>query len=407
MAQPQTAAPLPQVRNRFIWISALYGTATIALSYRAVYLQQSGFTAAQIGVIMAAVNLMGIFSQPIWGLAADRWRSFRKALCLCALVGGALLALVPAAASTLLGPVALVGLLLPLANFFTAPGNALLDSWLVTAAHADRRLNFPAIRSASSLSYGVISCLVIVLIHYASVASTFYLFIALCIPMALLASTMPEVRSPAGRQPSLRDLHPGRLFTNFHYVLFLLFSMAANICLLCGGTFLPYLIEEVGGNSDNVGLIYGLRALCEILPMLLSARLTRRFPLPVLLAAAGVLYGLELFGLAACGSFTQIILLHMVEGLAYGLFHVVGVQYIFRLVPEALSATAQTLQGALLGVCGILGNLAGGAALDSIGARGLFLAFGLVLSGTLTAFVLSFLLGRRIHRPLPPQAWRL
>ena len=32
MAQPQTAAPLPQVRNRFIWISALYGTATIALS---------------------------------------------------------------------------------------------------------------------------------------------------------------------------------------------------------------------------------------------------------------------------------------------------------------------------------------------------------------------------------------
>jgi PPP family 3-phenylpropionic acid transporter len=166
--------------------------------------------------------------------------------------------------------------------------------------------------------------------------------------------------------------------------------------------FLPYLVDSVGGNTAQLGLVSGYKALLEIPMLLIMKPLRRRFPLPVALIGAGVFYAIESMLYFRVGSLTGILLIQTLTGLGGGLIIGAGANYVFLLAPEGLSSTAQSVSGTVSAVAAIFGNLAGGYLISAIGIK----SFYLIVSGALVVavvyFVATLIIGVKIfHKPIP------
>ena len=95
------------------------------------------------------------------------------------------------------------------------------------------------------------------------------------------------------------------------------------------------------------------------------------------------------------------------QGIGGGLFIGVGTNYVYSLAPDHLKATAQTLNGAMNSVAGIVGNLLGGVLIAMVGVKAFYFIAGCMIFGAVVLFLLSFPLGQRIlKQPLPNAARR-
>ena len=93
------------------------------------------------------------------------------------------------------------------------------------------------------------------ILPFLGVQATFYIYSGLLIVVFIMALFVGEetLDKAANKSNSLKDLHIGKLFKNYYFVSYLLFT----VIMYCGSeAFLPYLMEEVGMNPDSLSLIH-------------------------------------------------------------------------------------------------------------------------------------------------------
>jgi hypothetical protein len=175
---------------------------------------------------------------------------------------------------------------------------------------------------------------------------SFYVSGLIFVPLLIIMARMKN--SDAGvsdGRKSFRQMGFGRLFKNYYFVTYLIFTVFLMMPINTSGAFLPYLLESEGGDPARLGLVIGYKALLEIPTLLLMKPLRRRFPLPVAILCSGLLYFLEALLFSRANSLTQILVIQTVEGLGGGLMIGAAASYVYSLAPEGLTSTAVTLNG--------------------------------------------------------------
>jgi PPP family 3-phenylpropionic acid transporter len=357
--------------------------------YFTVLLQQQGYSAAQVGVMNAINSVVTIVATPFWGMMADKIRSIRKIFLFTAGLSILSWALVPASLKIMVGPVALVYLVVPAGCFFRNPYGSLLDSYTVQRCDRDG-LTYGQVRIWGSISFTIASMALFFILPRAGVELSFYLYGFASLPFIFLMwnSRDPDVIASGGQRKALtfRQMGFGRLFKNYYFITFLIFGLFLYLPNTTSNAFMPYLMASVGGDGARYGMIIGLKALLEVPSLLLMRKLRKHFPLPVMLAGAAVFYSIESFLYANAGSMTHIVFIQIFQGLGGGLLIGSSANYLYSLSPPELTSTAQTMNGALGALAAILGNLVGGALIVMVGIR----RFYLIVSGTLVLALIFF-----------------
>ncbi len=377
------------------WFLYLAGLGIFFPLYSLYLRQEIGLSGSQVGLVMAALPLVGIFAQPLWGQLADRTGSRRKALAAVA-AGTALgylgLGLLSGFVPVLLGTAGLAIFatsVLPMATALTlaaerAPGTrsfGFMRMW-GSLGFLAMAVSFPALlgwlqssRLASHLPWRGLG----------------WLF-----PPAVLCSLLAALlvlRLPPAPAFSLRS-RPGdvRLLLRHPPVLrLLLFVFAAHCCLQGPIGIFPLYVASRGGGVETLSGMWIVMLLLEIPLIGYSAHTLRR------LGPRGLLT----MGLAAeaarwltCALTTDLTLVRAVQVL-----HGVGVAgiiigaplYLERAVPGRLRSTGQALVAtAGFGFGAIVSNTAAGWLFEHAGAEAPYLLAGggLLLLGLLVRVAL-------------------
>ena len=414
MGKPRgSLAPFVMLKNRFAnvdrkyfqysGLEMAYWFAAATGSYTTVYLQSLGFSPADVGLISALNSAISIFSTPFWGTMSDRMRSVKRVFLIVVVISMFLVPLIPITGKFSVLGIGLPYLIIPLSSFFRMPSGALVDTWVVQAANKDR-LNYGSIRLWGSITFAVMAFLLSAIMPVLGIQYSFYFYSFASLITLVVAFTIKE---DATKQRALRfrDLHVGRLFKDYYYVAYLIFAITLNMPMQTSFTFMPYLIGAVNADATMIGVISGLKALVEVPLLFMVARLRTRFKIQHLIMVAGALYVSEAFLLSFSPNIGYIIGVSILQGIAQGLFIGTGTNYVYRLAPENLKATAQTFNGAMNSIAGIVGNLLGGALIGIVGIKAFFGYASGMMACALLFFVFSFQIGSKLlKKPLPEAA---
>jgi PPP family 3-phenylpropionic acid transporter len=170
------------------------------------------------------------------------------------------------------------------------------------------------------------------------------------------------------------------LLTNPRWLLFLMAAFAGGLAISSNINYFFSYLKELGINESLMGLSLTVGTLPEILVFFFGHRLIQRIQPYRLFMLAVVAIGVRLVLLAGAGNPILILGLQLLNGLAFPAMWLAGVAYADAAAPVGLSATAQGLFGAMVfGFGAAVGGLLGGPLLESLGGRGLYLVFGVVV----------------------------
>lgn len=371
--------------NGFFWFAWAFGC------YQAVYLQGVGFSASSMGIVNALSSVVGIASVSFWGMASDRIGSLRKVL-ITVLAGGSLMyALIPNIPVEFHGSSILLMCYIPAVCFFRSSMSPYAENLLVRNCN-ELGLNFGMLRGLGSFLFTIGSLIIAAWLPSLGVPNTFRVTgLFMLIPITMTFFAREPAAKTASKKGEKRSMNMGELFKNKAYVAFLGFGFIFYIAVACEGNFLPYYMSSIGVDSKQYGIILALRATMEIPFLLFMVRLRRKFPLRMLVLGAALLMGIECLGLGLlANSLPTMMLFCMFFGLGNGLFIGSSLNYVYELAPAHLKASAQAFFTSMSSVAGILGNLAGGAVFDAIGAKTFYLTVSLLFVLSAGVFLLSF-----------------
>jgi PPP family 3-phenylpropionic acid transporter len=399
------AAGEPRAKSPYFTLSSmefLYWFASAAGSYLTVFLIKRGVRPDEVGFLNGVTSVVAILAIPFWGMIADKVQSVRRIFIFCMSVGIILWGIIPPLAGIRIGVLPLIYIIAAIGSFFRVPANSLFDAFVVQRSDLDR-VAYGNVRLWGSFSFAVMSIALSVILPQIGVDITFYVyglaFIPLLIIMCRIKNGDTGVR---GGRKSFRQMGFGRLFKNYYFVTYLIFTVFLMLPINTSGAFLPYLLEGVGGDTARLGLVIGYKALLEIPTLLLMKPLRRRFPLPVAILCSGLLYCLEALFYSRANSFAQIVVLQTIEGLGSGLMIGAAASYVYSLAPEGLASTAMTLNGTASTIAAIIGNVFGGMLIMTVGIRTFYLIIALMIFLALVYFLASLVFGVRVMKKMMP-----
>jgi MFS family permease len=341
------------------------------------YFTRLGFSATQIGVLLAVMPLCSICIQPFWTRAADKMgkRKFFLVALSIAAAGSALLFYTVSKFISVL-------LIVLLFSIFFQALLPLCDALVVGAAERFG-LDFSRIRIGGTVGYAVVVAVDGALIEIHP-ALQFVVAATSLVVFALVAAKLPEPAEVAEERAKTVS-HGGRgvksIFTTNQIVVVLLFAFLSYVGLGFHGTFLGRWCVELGYGQDLVGILSAVSALSEVPILLVADKLIARFGEIRLLAFACYAMSLRLV-LTGSGVLPLMVAAQLLQSVSYMTVYYACVTYIARnTYPDTRAQGQSVLVMVQAGFATIIANLAGGAMADAFGTRFSFM----IVAATLVA----------------------
>lgn len=344
--------------------------------FYSLYLRENiGLTASQVGMIVATVPLVGMFSQPIWGGLSDRTGARSRILGLVALGSGLGYAL-------LAWPTSFNGYLAATAFFaFFAPALSPMGvSTTLASLDPPAERKYGRIRVMGTLGFAVsVGTLPLWIesippfrtaaqgastpgLGWIFPAAAFYLFIATILALKLPRHSRVDVRADRGDWRLL--------FRESDFIRILILTLLAYFLLQGPTVLFPLLVRAHGGGLEAISQMWLIMLILEI-PLVFwvgktMERIGPRGVIAIGLAAASVRWGISGFS-DNLGWVYAAQALHGVT--VWGI--VVGIPlYADRIMPARLRSTGQSLL-AMAGISlgSILSNLVTGGLSEYIGPK--------------------------------------
>jgi len=380
----------------------LFHFAAASGTYLTVFLLQQGVSPDRVGFISAINSAIVIMSTPFWGTIADKIRSIRKVLLLCVSFAVVLWALVPASSRVFVGPLAAMYIIIPIGAFFRMPANSLIDAYTVQSAE-QHTLPFGHIRLWGSIGWVLMCFILSYVLPRTGVEFAFYLYGFSFIPFfIILWNTRGTDTVKSRERQSFKDMQFGRLFKSYYFITYMFFSMLMRMPINISFIFLPFLVDSVGGDTAMIGLVTGFRALLEVPALLLMKPLREKFPLPVAIVAAMLIFFVEMLLLSRATSLFFIVAVISIHGFGQGLIHGAATNYVYLMAPEGLNSTAHTVAGAANSIAAIVSSIIGGIMIMAVGIHLFYAVMSAVLAVSILCFIGSLLVGVKILKiPIP------
>jgi PPP family 3-phenylpropionic acid transporter len=170
------------------------------------------------------------------------------------------------------------------------------------------------------------------------------------------------------------------LLTSRRWVFFLVSAFLGGLGAFTVAAYLSPYLQELGANGAQIGFAFTIPTLTELPVFFFGNRLIKRFGSYGLFLLALGLIGIRALLFAAADTLALALIVQGLGGLIYPAFWAAGVSYADEHAPAGLKATAQGIFGAVsFGIGSAVGGFVGGPLLASIGGRGMFLVFGVMI----------------------------
>jgi PPP family 3-phenylpropionic acid transporter len=334
-------------------------------SYIGVYFTEAGVSNTQIGILTSIGAVVGLFTQPLWGLAGDRSKSKNRILIICTLLSSVAVWLVPAAGDLFLP------LLLAMALFslFQIAINPLSDA-ITLELSSKGIVRFSTVRTFGSVGYAFISIFAGWL--FATHIHTIFLVTSvIMLGCFFLALGIPQV---AGHQSGKKKVRLVEIFKNKQLTVIYVYTLSLSVSMGFLWSFQAIYSKEQGISLAVIGIGLAIGSVSQFPFMLFFQKFYNRFGIRNILIFSGIIHTLRwcLYAFALT-PFTYI-LSWILHGGTYILFYMCLAEYVNNHVVKELRATGQMLNSVIqLSIGKIIGGMLGGVYAAQFGFQSSFL----------------------------------
>lgn len=380
---------------KFGFIQSSYWISQCAInSFAAVYLHAKHFENTQIGFILSFAAILSMLLQPLVASFADKskkitLRYMMLTLMFMVLGLGILLYLLP-------DSFLLITVIYILINAIEYTLNPLFNSLAMEYMNQGVPMNYGLGRGIGSIAFAIMSFALGYLVDTFNANVILPVFL-LCYLLVILSTflfkeTLPSLSKeqqalfgPAETTESGKERASSNLFE-------FCINHRTFMVMLCGvamvfyshvliNTFLINIMENVGGNSSDMGLSLSIAAALELPTMALFILIVRKIKGSSLIKISALFFTVKaLITLMA----TNVALVHVsmsLQLISFALFTPASIYYVNDLIEKENRVKGQSMLGvANIGVAGTLANLTGGRLLDTFGVEKMLL-MGTVVTG--------------------------
>jgi MFS transporter, PPP family, 3-phenylpropionic acid transporter len=372
----------------FLFYVLLYAAYASAMPYIVVYYQGLGFSGSQIGVLTGLSPLITFFGAPLWTRLADSTRRHRLIMSLTMLAGIAAVTVMPLLRA--FAPILVTALSM---SFFLAPASSFGDNSTMHTL-GDRKALYGRIRIGGSIGFALAAPIVGYVIQIEGLRIAFWIAAGLYFLAMLVSWNFDH---------GVRDDQPAAsggvaaLLSNPRWLVFLGIAFAGGLAMTASNNYLFPLMTQLGAKTSLMGFALSVGTFLEYPVLFFGNHLIRWFKPFGLYIFAMVLTAVRLLLFGWNTSPDLILLIQLLNGLSFAAMWMAGVAFAHEHAPAGLTTTAQGLFAAMVfGIGSATGGFIGGPLLETVGGRGLFLAYGIVVS----VFVAA---GAVLYRLLPKE----
>lgn len=376
----------------FISFCTLYAyTVTILLEY--------GYTEVQCGYITMLQYVMMTIAGPVYGRMIDRGLSPKKLFIILAAGGIIVTPLLPVCFAK--------GFSLTMISFGIISaldfcGATVIDTWINQMTLRDETIDYGMIRSAGSIFYATTAIVSGYLIVPLGINFLFWLHMGSLAVAILLAVTFADPNKLPLLEPDrfAGEEAPDETFAqsirtmmkNRPFVIFLICGTMYYFATRAVNGFMQVIINYIGGDSSTYGVSVFLYCVGEFLLMRLASRLLRRgMKLPVLFITATAGLGLRILLLGVLKTMTGVMLTQILLSVGFASYLRFNIDYVASLFPRQYAGRAILISVAVTqGLGSIIGNLAGGYLLASVGVP----VYCFICGGAMFLSMAIFLMGK-------------
>ena len=314
-----------------------FGVLGIYLPFFNLYCYHLGFSGLKIGILSAVRSVAMVVFPLVWGALADRLNARRPIYILCSFCSALIW-------MQFLFTVDFVAMLIItiLYGMFYAPIISFLEAFAMFILGEEKK-SYGRIRVWGSIGFILVVLVLGKIIDLYSVAIIVVLILVGSLMFSLISTKIPVIQlTKKKRQPkSAGSLLDGRV---------LVFLFCAFLMLVSHGAYYGFFsihLENMGYGSTFIGLTWALASAAEILVMIRSDQIFRRFSLESVLIFSFMVAALRWFVLCFVQSAAAILLSQVMHAVTYGTFHIASILYIDRLTPNEAKTLGQAVNNAI------------------------------------------------------------
>ena len=376
----------------FISFCTLYAyTVTILLEY--------GYTEVQCGYITMLQYVMMTIAGPVYGRMIDRGLSPKKLFIILAAGGIIVTPLLPVCFAKGFSLTMISFGIISALDFCVA---TVIDTWINQMTLRDETIDYGMIRSAGSIFYATTAIVSGYLIVPLGINFLFWLHMGSLAVAILLAVTFADPNKLPLLEPDrfAGEDAPDETFAqsirtmmkNRPFVIFLICGTMYYFATRAVNGFMQVIINYIGGDASTYGVSVFLYCVGEFLLMRLASRLLRRgMKLPVLFITATAGLGLRILLLGVLKTMTGVMLTQILLSVGFASYLRFNIDYVASLFPRQYAGRAILISVAVTqGLGSIIGNLAGGYLLASVGVP----VYCFICGGAMFLSMAIFLMGK-------------
>lgn len=366
-----------------------YAGQAVYNTYLNLYLNDIGFSKAQMGAITSISTLLILLTQPLWGLASDRTKNKNRILGLLFL-GSAALSLAFYINTRYVFVLVVVSLL----AMFYNPCMPLQDNLtLEILEKSGSKVDFGHIRLGGTIGYAITALVVGYFIHDAY-RQIFYIFCAVMVICFFFIRSMAPVAGHRREQKnSYKQIlkNPAMLCLVFFN---LMFSLGSSIFY----GYYPLYFQTIGGNSSFIGLLMFACAFSEIPLWFFAGKIVNKFGYARMMVLAAIITSARWFLLYLVTNPVLIILVNLTHGMGFVSFSYCMLVYINKNVPKDMRATGQTVNALVVTIfTRVIGGYVIGYASDVLGVENMMLFAGVAILAATVVFIVWYRSIRHHH----------
>lgn len=369
--------------HQVAYFFCMAGTSAFAVTY----LMSRGFSAAQVGVMLATINILSCLLQPIIGSYVDRTSVARLQRIIPAFLITALTALSGVELFSL--PLLLIGFLYITGALSLSITLPLFNPLCAHYAQNGFRIDYGAGNGTGSLSFSFASLGFGYLIAGLGTGAMMLCVVLFIAVQLFLVLRYPKIRDDAARSapgtPNVQSLSVPAFARRYkRFMATMAGVMCLSACHAMAENFLIQVFSHIGGGSEHVGIALFLACITAAPFMLFFERIQKRINVIILLRLCGFFYIAKAILLVAASSIISVYLIELLQTCTYAFLYPSLYYLVVQRIASADMAKGQTLASSMFTMGMALGNSLGGIAIERMGLSAmLIIAACIALTGTL------------------------
>lgn len=356
--------------NMYLKISCLYFSAYWFLAcyspFLILYLQDRKLSYFQMGLVFALNSLVNVLCQPVWGYLTDKYLNIKKALFISVIASAITIIFLVNSYEykyIILSTIVFIA--------FQSCILSLMDSLCYKIMSKYNNIKFGRVRLMGSGGYAISSFFLGLIIARTSINMAFYMYSFFSI-FTLLFLFRLDFQDEIHIEKR-NKVKPLKVLRNKSLLVFLFSVTIISISYGANSNYVGVLLQETGGNVENLGLLWFVLAISEIPIFFVSNTIISKIGSINTYLLSLLIFALRFFLCTIWSNASFIIAIQLLQGLTFPLFMAGGMDYMSNLVPEEARSFSITLMSALIyGAGAFIGNLGGGIIIDALGILNLY-----------------------------------